>query len=159
LLRGDGLLETEDVVRDLRTAIALHAELADRLRVDALLDLSEGALAHLDLTGLGLASKACREVGHRADGAVVVAALEADAAERRVARRYPAAKPELVTALPSCRDLRFHAVADRDRHPHRAKGVIVDRRGVVDRVPRPAAAIAPQLSQHRIGVGHRRSMP
>ena len=137
MLRGDGLLETEDVVRDLQTAIALHAEFADRLRVDALLDLSEGALAHLDLTGLGLASKACREVGHRADGAVVVAALEADAAERRVARRDPAAEPELVTALPLCRDLRFHAVADRDRHPHRAKGVIVDRRGVVDRVLGP----------------------
>src|SRR2546429_635939 len=71
------------------------------------------------LPGFRLAAQAGREVGDRADGAVVPAALEADRADGRVALRDADAEGELPAALaPSGREVR-HAIAHRDRHADR----------------------------------------
>ena len=84
---------TDDVVGRDRAGDALELELAGRLHVDHVLDGRVGPLAEQDLAGLGLGAQAGGEDDGVADRGVVIAAFEADPAERRVAGRDPTARP------------------------------------------------------------------
>ena len=91
-----------------------------------ILDRREGLGVDQDLAGLRLAAQPRREVHHRADRRVVVAALEADLAERGVAVRDADAEAELVAELaPFDGELR-HRVAHLDRHADGAQRRLVD---------------------------------
>src|SRR5947208_9121629 len=79
---------------------ALQLEAAERFGLDDLLDLRQDPLADSDLARRRGVAKARGEVEDAADGAVVVATLEADPADRRVAERHTEREVELVPALP-----------------------------------------------------------
>src|SRR5687768_13715604 len=86
---GRGALDGTHVVDVHRAVETLQRQLPQRLRVDKVLDHQVDALADQDLAGGRLATQARGQVGNATDGAVVVAALEADAPERGVAHGDP----------------------------------------------------------------------
>jgi len=73
------------------------------------------------------------------DHAVVVAALEADAAERRVARRDADSEAELVAALGPARGELVESPAHRDCHPDGPQHVVVLEHRVVEEDHHPVA--------------------
>src|SRR5439155_22636342 len=74
-----------NVLRLERAAESLQLDVADRRRVDHLLDRGVDALADHDLTGAGVRAQAGGEVRHRAERSVVVAPFESDPTEGGVA--------------------------------------------------------------------------
>src|SRR6266487_2678677 len=79
---------------------ALQLEEAERFGLDDLLHFRQHPLANDDLARRRGVAEARGEVEDAADGAVVVATLEADPADRRVAERHTEREVELVPALP-----------------------------------------------------------
>src|SRR2546430_12062263 len=78
---------------------ALQLDVAERGRLDRILDRGVHAAAHEDLTGLRLVREALRLDDHHAHRAVVEPALEPDPAERGVAHGDPDPEAEVVAPL------------------------------------------------------------
>jgi hypothetical protein len=78
----------EHIVSRQRPPDPLQLELTDQLDLHCILDLRQHPRTDEDLSRLGLVAQARRDVGHRADGSIVEASLEADGAERGKAVRY-----------------------------------------------------------------------
>src|SRR5215207_77994 len=125
--------------RDEGTAEALQAEVEDRLASDVLVDRRVCLLAEQDLAGSRDIAQPRREDDDLADRAVLVAALEADPAERRVARRDPDPQAELVAPLPPTFCKRREALAQRQCGSDGGELVVLDRRGVVEKRHQPVA--------------------
>src|SRR3954447_12023642 len=116
------------------SAEALRPDLADGFDRDGVVSSSERPLRDQDLAGCGLAAQPGGEDHRVADRAVVVTAFEPDAAQGRIAGRNPDADVEDVAALPPALCQLLEAVAHRDRHAHRAAGVVaLDDRIVEER--------------------------
>src|SRR5205085_11935287 len=78
----------------------LQRELAHRLDVDQLARRRMDPLADQDLAAGGLGAQARRDIGHRADGAVIEPSLEADRANGGEALLDADAGAQPVTELP-----------------------------------------------------------
>ena len=92
----------------------------------------EHAFGDEDLPRVGVSAQAGGEVGDTADRGVVVAPLETDPAQGRVALRDPDAEREVVTlAGPRLREA-LDPRAHRDRHPDRARRSVVAPHRVVE---------------------------
>ena len=105
----------------------------------AVLDRGERPRRDEDLVGLRLAAQPRGEDDRVAHAAVVVAALEPDPAHRRVAGRDPDSDLQDVAApAPLAREL-HEPLAHRDRHAHRARGVIRLEHRVVEEGHEPVA--------------------
>jgi len=85
--------------RDDRPAQSLQLKLPHRLGLDAILNRRVRSLAQQDLAGTGRVAESRSENGDVPDRAVVVAALEPDSTERRVARGDADAESEVVSTL------------------------------------------------------------
>src|SRR3972149_2162244 len=114
------------------SAEALQRQLAHRLTDHDLLDRGVGALVGEDLAAARLAAQPRGHDHDRADGGVVVAALEADAAEGGVADRHADAEAELVAALAPPAPAGLETLAHGDRHAHGALLVVGLRHGIVE---------------------------
>src|SRR5271155_1120302 len=84
------------IVRRQRSPDALERELTHRLDGDSILDCQQHPWANQDLTRLGFVAKPRGDIGHRSDGGVVEASLEADGAECGKAVRYADAEANVV---------------------------------------------------------------
>ena len=84
------------IVRRQRPPDPLQLELTHGLDLHRVLDLRQHSRADEDLPRLGFVAKARGDVGHRPDGGIVEAALEADGAERGEAVRNADAEANLV---------------------------------------------------------------
>src|SRR5438132_12357682 len=129
---ADQHTQREHAVGRDRPRISLEREFPDALRLDGTLDRGEDALAHEDLARPRFGRETLREVRYVPDGAVVVAALETDAAERRVPHRDPRPETERVPALLPLVELPGHPLAHADRSAHRAHRVVLLRDGIVE---------------------------
>ena len=87
---------SDHIVRRQRPPDPLQRELADRLDRHGVLDLHQHSWTDEDLSGLRLITQPRRDVGHRADGGIVEASLEADGSERGEAVRNPDAEANVV---------------------------------------------------------------
>src|SRR5262245_42599439 len=121
-----------DLVGGERPGEPLELQLADRLGLDAALHGRPQARPDQDLPGHGERAQPRREVCHRPERAIVVAALESDPAERRVAGLDPHAEGELrSTAAPARRQL-LEPLAECEREADRLQLVVLDRHRVVE---------------------------
>src|SRR5438132_3485019 len=135
---GD-LAQRRDPERRDRLVEALQLDLAGRIRLDRILDRRMHAAAHEDLAALRHRREAESLNDDHSHGAVIEAALEADAAHRRVADGDPDAEPEVVaTLLPAGLQL-GELLLHRERHARRAKLRIGDRHRVVEEDHHPVA--------------------
>lgn len=111
---------------------SLQLELADRSCVDGLLDGSVNPLADQNLTGRGMSTQPRGKVCHRAKGAVVIAALEADPAKRCITRFDSDPEAEFrAPPSPSLRQLGEPFLGG-EREPDRLNLVIFDVDWVVE---------------------------
>src|SRR5437762_3294564 len=119
---SDATPQSHDVEGRDRLRQSLQRERAYLLGLDQILHVPRHPQGDEDLAGLGLAAQTRRQVGDRADRAVVPAALEADGADGRVALRDADPEVQLVPALAPPAQERRHAVTHRQRHPNGALG-------------------------------------
>src|SRR5882672_10871447 len=103
------------VERSDRPPEAAQRQLAERLRLDKILDRRIEPARDEDLAAARLAAEPRREVGHGADRSVVPAALEADGAQRRVALRDAHAEVQVEAELAPTTRQRLDAGAHRER--------------------------------------------
>jgi hypothetical protein len=75
-------LDSQNVVRRQRPPDIFQRELAHRLDLHGILDLRQHPRTGQDLPGLGFIAKPRGNIGYRANGGIIEAALEADGAER-----------------------------------------------------------------------------
>src|SRR5918996_1704927 len=101
-----------------RTHEALEGQLAQRLRLDQVLDRHQRALADQDLAVAGLVAQARGEVRYRADRGVLEPSLEADPPEGGVAMGDADAEAQIVTPLAPFLGKSGDVLAHRDRHAH-----------------------------------------
>src|SRR6185503_2354779 len=95
--RDSGRIDTLDVVGADRPTEAVQLELPGGRVHDELLDAGQHALADEDLPRLGGRTQAGGEVDDGAERRVLLAALQADPSERRVALRDADPEAEVVT--------------------------------------------------------------
>ena len=86
----------DHIVRRQRPPDPLQLELTDWLDLHGVLDLRQHSRADEDLPRLGFIAEPRGDVGHRPDGGIVEASLEADRAERSEAVRNADAEANLV---------------------------------------------------------------
>jgi hypothetical protein len=95
-LRGYRLQNRQHIIRRQRPPDPLQLELADWLDLDGVLDLRQHTRTNQDLSRLGFIAKPRGNIGHRPDGRVIEAPLEADGAERSEAVRDADAKANVM---------------------------------------------------------------
>jgi len=98
-------------------------QLFERVAFDPGLDHAEHAPGHHDLVGLGFVAQPRGEVGDAADRGVFEPLLEADLAQRRIAKRDADAEAELCRGCATSGS-EGQCIAHLHRHLHRALGVI-----------------------------------
>src|SRR6185503_14458691 len=124
------LADRQDVAGEDGTSHALERQLANGFGLDQLLQDLLRSRAEEDLPGLRLAGKAGGEDGDVADCAVVVASIEADPPEGRVAHGNPHAEAQLIAEIAPRGGQVGESIAHLHGHPDAAFDVVA----LLDRV-------------------------
>ena len=131
----------ENIVGGYGSANALEFKLPNWLDRDGILDRHQHARADQNLTGLGFVAQPRCDVGHRPDGGIVEASLEADGAERRVSVRYADAKADLVAQPTPLLSQCSNSIAHFERHQHSLERWVLDRHRIIEDHHHPVARV------------------
>jgi hypothetical protein len=118
-----------------RSGEALELEIPDGSRFDSVFDSGEDSLPDQDLAVFGVRAEPRSEVHYWPKRGVVIAALKADPADRRVSGLDPNGEPDFnATLSPFLRQLR-EPLLGIERKPYRLELMIGDSHGIIEEDP------------------------